>query len=169
MIVDLELSNKRHSLVQTLSGGMKRKLSVAIAFVGGSRAVILDEPTAGVDPYARRAIWDLILKYKQGEWRLDIRGHPCIILRQLFLIALFIAAFEEKTVVTLLYMQILKNLYMLYKAAFNLAVCFIKAYPSVTQDLLHTKNSLQMLRLPGSDCFAFQIARCVMNSFYYGN
>ncbi|XP_056274461.1 ATP-binding cassette sub-family A member 2 isoform X1 [Pseudoliparis swirei] len=67
MIVDLDLSNKRHSLVQTLSGGMKRKLSVAIAFVGGSRAVILDEPTAGVDPYARRAIWDLILKYKQGR------------------------------------------------------------------------------------------------------
>lgn len=66
MIEDLELSNKRHCLVQTLSGGMKRKLSVAIAFVGGSRAVILDEPTAGVDPYARRAIWDLILKYKQG-------------------------------------------------------------------------------------------------------
>ncbi|XP_064210505.1 ATP-binding cassette sub-family A member 2 isoform X1 [Anguilla rostrata] len=67
MIEDLELSNKRHCLVQTLSGGMKRKLSVAIAFVGGSRAVILDEPTAGVDPYARRAIWDLILKYKQGR------------------------------------------------------------------------------------------------------
>ncbi len=67
MIEDLELSHKRHSLVQTLSGGMKRKLSVAIAFVGGSRAVILDEPTAGVDPYARRAIWDLILKYKQGD------------------------------------------------------------------------------------------------------
>lgn len=68
MIADLELSNKRHSLVQTLSGGMKRKLSVAIAFVGGSRAIILDEPTAGVDPYARRAIWDLILKYKPGAW-----------------------------------------------------------------------------------------------------
>ncbi|XP_052037787.1 ATP-binding cassette sub-family A member 2 isoform X2 [Apodemus sylvaticus] len=67
MIEDLELSHKRHSLVQTLSGGMKRKLSVAIAFVGGSRAIILDEPTAGVDPYARRAIWDLILKYKPGR------------------------------------------------------------------------------------------------------
>ncbi|NXY00323.1 ABCA2 protein, partial [Centropus bengalensis] len=74
MIEDLELSNKRHSLVQTLSGGMKRKLSVAIAFVGGSRAVILDEPTAGVDPYARRAIWDLILKYKPGERRRAERG-----------------------------------------------------------------------------------------------
>lgn len=47
-------------------GGMQRKLSVAIAFVGGSKVVILDEPTAGVDPYARRGIWELLLKYKQG-------------------------------------------------------------------------------------------------------
>lgn len=46
---------------------MQRKLSVAIAFVGGSKIVILDEPTAGVDPYARRGIWELLLKYKQGE------------------------------------------------------------------------------------------------------
>eukprot|EP00066_Takifugu_rubripes_P015800 XP_011605066.1 PREDICTED: ATP-binding cassette sub-family A member 1-like [Takifugu rubripes] len=46
---------------------MQRKLSVAIAFVGGSKIVILDEPTAGVDPYARRGIWELLLKYKQGR------------------------------------------------------------------------------------------------------
>ena len=45
---------------------MKRKLSVAIAFVGGSKTVILDEPTAGVDPHARRAIWELLLKLKKG-------------------------------------------------------------------------------------------------------
>lgn len=50
-----------------LAGGMQRKLSVALAFVGGSRVVILDEPTAGVDPYARRGIWDLLLKYRQGN------------------------------------------------------------------------------------------------------
>ncbi|GBL93401.1 ATP-binding cassette sub-family A member 2 [Araneus ventricosus] len=67
MIQDLNLPLKRHSKVNVLSGGMKRKLSVAIAFVGGSRVVILDEPTAGVDPYSRRAIWDLILKYKSGR------------------------------------------------------------------------------------------------------
>ena len=48
-------------------GGMKRKLSVAIAFVGGSQTVILDEPTAGVDPYARRSIWQLLLKFKSSQ------------------------------------------------------------------------------------------------------
>ena len=46
---------------------MKRKLSVAMAFIGGSHTVILDEPTAGIDPYARRAIWDLLVKYKEGK------------------------------------------------------------------------------------------------------
>ena len=46
---------------------MQRKLSVAIAFVAGSRVVILDEPTAGVDPYARRSIWELLLKYRKGS------------------------------------------------------------------------------------------------------
>jgi len=45
---------------------MKRKLSVALAFIAGSKVVILDEPTAGVDPYARRGIWDLLLHYKTG-------------------------------------------------------------------------------------------------------
>uniref|UniRef100_A0A672P7E8 ATP binding cassette subfamily A member 4 n=1 Tax=Sinocyclocheilus grahami TaxID=75366 RepID=A0A672P7E8_SINGR len=54
--------------VSTLSiGGMQRKLSVAMAFVGGSKVVILDEPTSGVDPYSRRSIWDLLLKYRTGR------------------------------------------------------------------------------------------------------
>uniref|UniRef100_A0A8C2KS41 P-type phospholipid transporter n=1 Tax=Cyprinus carpio TaxID=7962 RepID=A0A8C2KS41_CYPCA len=67
MIRDVGLPHKRKDLVKNLSGGMQRKLSVAIAFVGGSNVVILDEPTAGVDPYARRGIWDLLLKYKTGR------------------------------------------------------------------------------------------------------
>uniref|UniRef100_A0A672G6Q6 P-type phospholipid transporter n=1 Tax=Salarias fasciatus TaxID=181472 RepID=A0A672G6Q6_SALFA len=67
MINDVGLPHKRKELSKNLSGGMQRKLSVAIAFVGGSKIVILDEPTAGVDPYARRGIWELLLKYKQGR------------------------------------------------------------------------------------------------------
>lgn len=46
---------------------MQRKLSVAIAFVGESKVVVLDEPTSGVDPYSRRSIWDLLLKYRSGK------------------------------------------------------------------------------------------------------
>ena len=67
MLRDTGLIKKRNNLVNQLSGGMQRKLSVAIAFVGDANLVILDEPTAGVDPYARRAIWDLLLKYKQNR------------------------------------------------------------------------------------------------------
>ena len=63
---DVGLENKRDELASCLSGGMKRKLSVALAFVAGSKVVILDEPTAGVDPFARRGIWDLLLHYKSG-------------------------------------------------------------------------------------------------------
>jgi len=67
MIEDVGLPDKRDEMSRNLSGGMKRKLSVAVAFVGGSKCVILDEPTAGVDPYARRGIWDLLLKLKPGR------------------------------------------------------------------------------------------------------
>ncbi|KAK7490495.1 hypothetical protein BaRGS_00018281 [Batillaria attramentaria] len=67
MVKDVGLPHKRKEQSRNLSGGMKRKLSVAIAFVGGSRTVILDEPTAGVDPYARRSIWELLLKLRKGR------------------------------------------------------------------------------------------------------
>ncbi|XP_071024771.1 phospholipid-transporting ATPase ABCA1-like isoform X2 [Oncorhynchus clarkii lewisi] len=67
IVNDIGLPHKRQCRSNTLSGGMQRKLSVALAFVGGSKVVILDEPTAGVDPYARRGIWDLLLKYRAGR------------------------------------------------------------------------------------------------------
>ena len=41
--------------------------SVGIALAGGSKFVVLDEPTSGMDPYARRATWDLLGRHKQGR------------------------------------------------------------------------------------------------------
>ncbi|XP_045703157.1 retinal-specific phospholipid-transporting ATPase ABCA4 isoform X2 [Phyllostomus hastatus] len=67
MLEDTGLHHKRNEEAQDLSGGMQRKLSVAIAFVGDAKVVILDEPTSGVDPYSRRSIWDLLLKYRSGR------------------------------------------------------------------------------------------------------
>ncbi|NXU74146.1 ABCA4 protein, partial [Oreotrochilus melanogaster] len=67
MIEDMGLTHKRNEEAQNLSGGMQRKLSVAIAFVGEAKVVVLDEPTSGVDPYSRRSIWDLLLKYRSGR------------------------------------------------------------------------------------------------------
>ena len=42
-------------------------LSVGIALIGDSKFIVLDEPTSGIDPYARRAIWDLLIRFKQGR------------------------------------------------------------------------------------------------------
>jgi ABC-type multidrug transport system ATPase subunit len=49
MLEDLALENKSNNYSNELSGGMKRKLSIAIAFIGNSTTVILDEPTAGIN------------------------------------------------------------------------------------------------------------------------
>eukprot|EP00123_Amoebidium_parasiticum_P018720 comp24269_c0_seq1/m.45256 comp24269_c0_seq1/g.45256 ORF comp24269_c0_seq1/g.45256 comp24269_c0_seq1/m.45256 type:complete len:1770 (-) comp24269_c0_seq1:99-5408(-) len=67
MLDDLEMPEKRHVFPNGLSGGMKRKLCVGIALIGGSKVVFLDEPTSGMDPAARRATWELIVKNKPGR------------------------------------------------------------------------------------------------------
>lgn len=66
-LFDVGMSEKRHALSKNLSGGMKRKLSVAIAFCGGSKVVLLDEPTAGQDPFSRRFTWNVIRSYKKDR------------------------------------------------------------------------------------------------------
>eukprot|EP01047_Picozoa_sp_COSAG01_P024230 COSAG01_NODE_1491_length_10131_cov_5.872508_10_plen_457_part_00 len=60
MISNLDLSAHEHKLASTLSGGNKRKLSVGIALMGSPQIVFLDEPSTGVDPAARRFMWDMI-------------------------------------------------------------------------------------------------------------
>ncbi|KAL3853296.1 hypothetical protein ACJMK2_016847 [Sinanodonta woodiana] len=67
MIRVLGLQAKRNALSSTLSGGQKRKLSVGIALIAGSKIVILDEPTSGMDPAARRQTWEILQKFRSGR------------------------------------------------------------------------------------------------------
>nr|CAI5865549.1 unnamed protein product [Callosobruchus analis] len=64
---EMDLMDKKDDRARSLSGGMKRKLSVCIALCGNSSIVMLDEPTSGMDPSARRKLWDLMLKNKTGK------------------------------------------------------------------------------------------------------
>lgn len=61
------LKNFKDVPVNHLSGGQRRRVSVGCAFIGDSKYIILDEPTSGVDPAARRMIWDIIVKHKEGK------------------------------------------------------------------------------------------------------
>ncbi|RLU15876.1 hypothetical protein DMN91_011632 [Ooceraea biroi] len=67
MLASLELGRQEHEPVSRLSGGTRRRLCVALAFLGSPRLVILDEPGAGVDPAARRRIWRLIDQHRIGR------------------------------------------------------------------------------------------------------
>uniref|UniRef100_A0A8D2BUY0 ABC transporter domain-containing protein n=1 Tax=Sus scrofa TaxID=9823 RepID=A0A8D2BUY0_PIG len=67
MLSTFNLLEKHNAFSVSLSGGMKRKLSIIIALIGGSKVVILDEPTSGMDPASRRATWNLLQHYKQDR------------------------------------------------------------------------------------------------------
>jgi len=67
MLASLELGRQEREPVSRLSGGTRRRLCVALAFLGSPRLVILDEPGAGVDPAARRRIWRLIDQHRIGR------------------------------------------------------------------------------------------------------
>jgi len=66
-IRDLNLKDHRNKLAGTLSGGNKRKLSVAMALIGNPPVILLDEPSAGMDPEARRFMWQVVEKISQRD------------------------------------------------------------------------------------------------------
>lgn len=63
----LELKPKINALTSSLSFGMQRKLAVGVALSGRSKIVFCDEPTSGVDPIARRAVWNLLQREKKDR------------------------------------------------------------------------------------------------------
>lgn len=67
LIVDVGLAPDKSKQAGRLSGGNRRKLSVAIAICGNSRLVLLDEPTAGMDLSARRSLWDMLKNYRNNR------------------------------------------------------------------------------------------------------
>ena len=67
LIANVGLQIDSNKVASTLSGGNKRKLSVSIALCGGSKLVLLDEPTSGMDLGARRDLWDMLKMYKKEK------------------------------------------------------------------------------------------------------
>ncbi len=70
-----QLEEKRGARVGTLSGGQKQRLAMACALVGDPELLFLDEPTTGLDPQARRHLWDLVDELKQAGRTIILTTH----------------------------------------------------------------------------------------------
>ena len=75
VIAMVQLQEKRSARVGNLSGGQKQRLAVACALVGDPELLFLDEPTTGLDPQARRQLWDLIEELKTAGRTIILTTH----------------------------------------------------------------------------------------------
>ncbi|MER7165217.1 ABC transporter ATP-binding protein [Micromonospora sp. NPDC000207] len=71
----VQLTERADSLVEPLSGGMKRRLTIARALVNEPEIVLLDEPTTGLDPQARHLVWERLFRLKQQGVTLVLTTH----------------------------------------------------------------------------------------------
>jgi len=67
LIKKIGLSEKATCLAKTLSGGQKRKLCTALALIGNSKIILLDEPTSGMDPISKKGLWDFLKNYHKDK------------------------------------------------------------------------------------------------------
>ncbi|MFH0829052.1 MAG: ABC transporter ATP-binding protein [Candidatus Kerfeldbacteria bacterium] len=75
LLADVELKEKAKSRVKELSGGQKQRLSIAVALVNDPKVLFLDEPTTGLDPQARRHLWDLVNEVKKTGKTIVLTTH----------------------------------------------------------------------------------------------
>ena len=70
-----QLTERRHDRVEPLSGGMKRRLTIARSLINNPEVLLLDEPTTGLDPQARHVLWDRLFRLKRQGVTLIITTH----------------------------------------------------------------------------------------------
>jgi ABC-2 type transport system ATP-binding protein len=75
VIALVQLEEKRQARISALSGGQKQRLALACALVGDPDLLFLDEPTTGLDPQARRQLWDLIEAFKKAGRTILLTTH----------------------------------------------------------------------------------------------
>jgi ABC-2 type transport system ATP-binding protein len=75
VIARVQLEEKQNARVGELSGGQKQRLALACALVGDPDFLFLDEPTTGLDPQARRQLWELIEEFKQSGRTILLTTH----------------------------------------------------------------------------------------------
>jgi lipooligosaccharide transport system ATP-binding protein len=71
----VQLSEKADAMVEDLSGGMKRRLTIARSLINRPELLLLDEPTTGLDPQARHVVWDRLFRLKQQGVTLVLTTH----------------------------------------------------------------------------------------------
>jgi ATP-binding cassette subfamily A (ABC1) protein 3 len=75
VVLKCNLSNERFKYSMNLSGGNKRKLSLAMALIGNSKIIFLDEPSSGLDPNSSRLIWDILEQVKNENRTIILTTH----------------------------------------------------------------------------------------------